>query len=1083
MSIFSRVPNRFYKCNNGKYSDHARRGACNYNGGLKSNEPVKLSRADSKQQQQYQAGQVLMVPVQAINVRREWFQGRATPYSERSVENITKAVQVGKFRWSNMDPVTLWAGPDGKLYMLSGHSRLEAFTRLCEASAVADGRNFCEIPAKIETNITLQQAKEIALQSNTLSTKETTLERAAYYAALREKGANDKSLLDHAKQLEGKNYTTVLAFSHLNPAGRTYAALLALDKGETDSSNIIANVGRWIGNARKFYPALTNFHENELYDWLINRRGYGTGSAQVSNEKEFKERLASVINRRTTFGVLEDSLNIQAFLQRSPVEQQYDAQLTAARKEVTELDNQLKAKIKDLTARDATSAQIEEITRPLEISLRRARVAYQEMVNKRGDVAAAARNELSLFAGIGKIYNSPYIGKNKELTHAELLQFIDAICSPQCFSASLEDCECKCDGRYHAASQDAAAYRRLITDLRKVVSISGLGATPPSGLGSITHVSPPGVTPCADGKFSTYPLGRGVCSYHGGGMFSRPKGKPAQQLPVVAPPPSPLDRFPGAAKKTDAIPYCNDRNFSSIQTFEYVRSELKKLGIKHSYRTQTASNSKSVVYWEIKTDVKLFDENGRPDDVLRMVIYNGGSGGTTPAIRIIGIYGGDFLCATVPQAVEEFAKAYNSSLPPNAAEKKEKNLAVAKKVLDAAKSRRDRIINNFPSQDKQSLENALYINNLKIKEAENYIKKHSPEVEPEVEPEEELKNYFVINEDQKYQLHFDYQDYKNLPQDKQREIKKYFLWSRGKKAWISKGKEGNWSANAVIKDLGLERKGRLERRSFADTMNRQQNRAEYKADRLEVRSAKAEQRAEALQAEFNKYRKDWSWLTQPNVNSSGGRRFSRQREGVMNRYDKGMRERIYSDQLASRAADLRASLENPKDENITFVLRRINDADKRVNQLQQDIEKLFKVVDTYKETGVKPSERYDDDRAKDTLEKWLYELNFETDKLSYYLAKKAELEGQGVKVFTKENLTGAQYVARGGSWHKVIKLNAKTVTHSWFVGAWKSPYIDITDAVFAGDNYTVSDTHVKGLFKVLKQSALSGNVRRKNLSI
>lgn len=575
MPVFPEIPNRFFKCTDGTYSDHNRPGACNWHGGLKQGAKAVPVNRTKKQgsQNQIRPGEVVLVPVQSVNVRREWFQGRATPYSDRSVQNIIAAVDSGRFLWANLDPLTLWAAPDGKLYVLSGHSRLEAFTRLCKAGATAQGKDFCSIPAKIEGNITLAQAKEIALQSNTLSTKETPLERAAYYATLRAQGNDEKAIQDAAKRLEGKNYTSVIAYSYLDPQGKTYAALQALEQSGTDSSNIITSVARWIGNARKTYP-LTNYHEGELYDWLINRRGYGTGRGQVSNEREFKERLASIINRRMTFGNLEESLNIQAFLQRSPVEQQYDQQLTAAKKDVVDAENALKAKIRELTSRGATEAQVQQITEALEATLRRARIRYQELISKRGDVSAAARNELSLFAGL-------------------------------------------------------SGTRRRI--------------------GAIVDTRPPGRTLCLDDMFSTLPHGPGVCSYHGGSTQTR-----GRKAPVG------VDRFPAAKKKADAAPYCNDRNFSGIQTFEYVRSELKKLSIPHRYSTQTASNSKSIILWELTTDIKLFDENGRPEDVLRMIIYNGGSGGRTPAIRIIGIRDGDHWCATVPQAVEEFARAYNS---------------------------------------------------------------------------------------------------------------------------------------------------------------------------------------------------------------------------------------------------------------------------------------------------------------------------------------------------------------------------------------------------------------------------------------
>lgn len=355
-----------------------------------------------------QSAGIDLIPIQAISIRRVWFQNRATPYSERSVENIVQAAKSGAFRWSQLDPVILWAGPDGKLYMLSGHSRLEAFNRLCRAGAVVDGRNFCEIPAKIEVNIGLEEAKRIALESNTLATKETELERAEYYRAMRMQGRDaDKD----AKRLEGDNWSTIIALSYLNPSGKTYTALRALEKADATSKGNIRTIARWIGNARAKFGILTNFHEDELYNWLVDNLGYGTRQGQISNERDFTNRLTSIINRRSTFGRLEDSLNIAANVTLSPVEAQYNQQLTEASEAVKALQKQLDEKIREYRSRNATESQILELTGPISAQLTRARIEYQNLAQKKGDIAQYAKQEVNLFANL-----SGYRLRRKHLT-------------------------------------------------------------------------------------------------------------------------------------------------------------------------------------------------------------------------------------------------------------------------------------------------------------------------------------------------------------------------------------------------------------------------------------------------------------------------------------------------------------------------------------------------------------------------------------------------------------------------------------------------------------------------------------------
>jgi hypothetical protein len=392
--ILRKKPKVLYPCKDGTFSTHKRQGACNWHQGLKSREGIKLGPGGEKS-----AG-VQLVPLKNIHVAHEWFQNRAAPYSLRSVQSITGAVAQGTFRWENMDAITIWLNPsDQRLYVLSGHSRHEAFIQLCEGGAKVGGRGFCSIPAKIFTG-PLQAAKKIALESNTLSTKETDLERAVFYRREREAGANAGALKVLAKRLEGSNWSRILGFSYISPSGKLWNALEALANGQADSKTIINNVGRWIGNARKNLPQLTNLHENELYDWLVTRSGYGSGSGQVNSEAKFAIRLASITNRRTTFGQLEERLNIQAAVQLSPVERQYNARLEEARKSVFDIDKELKGKVTQLAAGGATPEQVAEFTAPLERALRKARLTFAGLKAKYGEVQAHARAEQTLF-GVG----------------------------------------------------------------------------------------------------------------------------------------------------------------------------------------------------------------------------------------------------------------------------------------------------------------------------------------------------------------------------------------------------------------------------------------------------------------------------------------------------------------------------------------------------------------------------------------------------------------------------------------------------------------------------------------------------------
>lgn len=403
MPIYPDIIQWWYSCKDGAYSDHAGPGACRWHGGLVSPSPIEAGGGGSR------LG-VVDIPIARIKTKPEWFQNRADGFSVRSVDNIVNAVRAGTFSWGAFDPITVWESPEGELFVLSGHSRTEAFARLLAAGAQVAGRDFSRIPGKILRGISEQEARRLAMESNTLATKESDLERAAYYRRLRiNDGLAGKDLDLAARRMEGRNANQILALSYLAPQGKTLSALTALQEAEDQSRGIMANVARWIGNARRSFAQLTDAHENELYDFLITGHAYGTAKGQISNEREFLSRLQVVVDRRTTFGVFdqEKPLNIHNLISKSPTEQTYDAQMDEARLKVLSLERELKDTTASYATRGATEERIKDLTTGLEAALRRARIEYQNLLQARGRVMEAAKNELSLFqiSGIMRGYS------------------------------------------------------------------------------------------------------------------------------------------------------------------------------------------------------------------------------------------------------------------------------------------------------------------------------------------------------------------------------------------------------------------------------------------------------------------------------------------------------------------------------------------------------------------------------------------------------------------------------------------------------------------------------------------------------
>ena len=355
---------------------------------------------------------VVLFPVKDLYFDTANFQNRDAEFSETSVNRILDAVDDGDFNWAIFDPITIWRNPNnGKFYVLSGHSRSEAFRRLSADGASVDGRNFDRIPAKIFAG-TFEQAKDLALNSNTLSTKETDLERANYYRERREKFAANglknseikKRLLELARKNEGKNATKIIYLSHLNPRGSVVDAVAATSDGASVDKNRVAVMAEWVGHLRYDFPQLTDFHERELFDFLKN----GHYGVDVRNFNDFAKRVQTAIEKHTEWGVFDadKSLNLEKNLGKSENEKRFDAELNRLKSEWANAENILNRKLAEFKARqkrDAsiTDQQILQAVQPYKDAAILAKGAYFAFRDKRGDFIRADEAQMSLF-GLGK---------------------------------------------------------------------------------------------------------------------------------------------------------------------------------------------------------------------------------------------------------------------------------------------------------------------------------------------------------------------------------------------------------------------------------------------------------------------------------------------------------------------------------------------------------------------------------------------------------------------------------------------------------------------------------------------------------
>lgn len=311
------------------------------------------------------------VKVKDILTDEQNFQNRQDKYSEKSVEAIIKAVKNGAFNWFAFDPVLLWQSPDGKKYVLSGHSRTEAFRRLSKEKPqiIIDGLAFDRIPAKIYKG-DFVSAKNLALNSNALATPETLLERADFYRKQRKNIDNNEGLKKLREKALRENQGSVIWDLSYIPKGGLTDDFLRRFKMQEDSPNAFenyiraVNIAQWIGKAFQIYKGLGTLHDTELFNFLNDN--YGTKSGQYNSFAKLNERLQVLYPRN-----FKNDKKVQNGIYTTPFGLQVFAKTDAEVNEIEELKKlaetakkDLKRKIDDLRGRTTDKEKVFEIVTP-----------------------------------------------------------------------------------------------------------------------------------------------------------------------------------------------------------------------------------------------------------------------------------------------------------------------------------------------------------------------------------------------------------------------------------------------------------------------------------------------------------------------------------------------------------------------------------------------------------------------------------------------------------------------------------------------------------------------------------------------
>lgn len=388
------------KCNDGTFSNSKGKYACRTHGGVETynyQHPVAKTNNGTG---------IYLIPLNQIATNVEIFQERDEPYALKTVKQIIRNVENKTFSWESFVPIQLWQDDMGNLWILSGHSRTEGFTRLAKKGVVYQGRTFDAIPAQIIKGISIEEARSIAYRSNT-STKPKDTERARLYRKMRNTGTDEKQLKEEIKFEEGDNYSFIYSLTFLNPKGQTLSAYKSLEtSGDVTSQSRIKAIANWIGSARMQHPTLSNLHENEMYKWLMSGV-YSTkkSSGKITNKREFLDRIYQAIQRNSgMFDKLNPNkpLNLKQATQLAPAEQEYRRMLESAKNELKKAEKELSKANEDFIRRGANQTELKRVIKPYQNTVMAARRRLKQVINQRETARTGAKNQAQLF-GIGNI--------------------------------------------------------------------------------------------------------------------------------------------------------------------------------------------------------------------------------------------------------------------------------------------------------------------------------------------------------------------------------------------------------------------------------------------------------------------------------------------------------------------------------------------------------------------------------------------------------------------------------------------------------------------------------------------------------
>ncbi len=323
-----------------------------------------------------------------------------------------------------------------------------------------------------------------------------------------------------------------------------------------------------------------------------------------------------------------------------------------------------------------------------------------------------------------------------------------------------------------------------------------------------------------------------------------------------------------------------------------------------------------------------------------------------------------------------------------------------------------------------------------------------------------MRNYSKNLETGKIELRFEKSDYMSMPEDQKRQIKSNFLFSGYIGAWVSRSKNNTWSAENVCKALGATFEGETgEKLSFAEQVERTQERAENRVERYEARAETAEAQSTAAWETSNKIASFIPFGQPILVGHHSEKRHRRDIEKIGNAMNKSVELSNKAEYYSDKAESAKYTAEGTQYSNPIYLGNRIAECETSLRKLARYLVGADLINKT---TGEKYTIENPATLSDESVKHWNNRIAEETDKLNFF---KEKLANCGTVIETKETLKAKKctHVKYGGTWYPVKSFNTKSVTVlNWHgIGlphwTWSVPYTEIKGIKTIEDNYVVLD--------------------------